>query len=555
MRHSFPHLTAFLAGGLLAILPMSWASAQDSKVKKESAAKPGVKAPKAAADAKTKSGTEQEVPEYSLLDAVGQKLVSVQAEGIGDGRITVSVTNRTSRRLRVIMPPGVVAQSATGQFGGMGGGMGGMGGGMGGMGGGGMRGGGMGGMGGGGMGGMGGMGGGGMGGGMMGGGMGRGSGTMPPMQGMMTLSNIIMYFCGDFESWDRRSLMMGMGGGGMMGGMGGMGGGMGGMGGMGGGMRSVPPSDLPFADLKPKQTRNLPTSIVSLTSPEGDSDLVLPAQGEKLRIVGDVARVSNNPQVQKALRRLANGLAPASVSQLVMWRLAGGLDWATIAQLSQKWANRYELTLARDFADQLSSMPEGESGRILFQIVGTDAASESMATDLAESIKGKTMLGLQAEIGVPSRPDRPTVACQVRFKGGEALVQVSSSDSEGQNWVPFGKFTLPVPKAAGKFDGGRFADALAEEVLNRLVRVQLSKGPREKGKLTYLLRIENASPLILNGLSLMGPASKPAEEPKVLLGITIPPRKSLTVPASEDAVRTMGLKQGIRVMAVDLSGL
>ena len=85
--------------------------------------------------------------------------------------------------------------------------------------------------------------------------------------------------------------------------------------------------------------------------------------------------------------------------------------------------------------------------------------------------------------------------------------------------------------------------------------MQLTKGPRDKGKLTYQLRIENASPLILNGLSLIGPPSKSAEEPKVLMGITIPPRKSLTVPASEDAVKTLGLKQGIRVMAVDLSGL
>ena len=44
-----------------------------------------------------------------------------------------------------------------------------------------------------------------MGGGMGGGGMGgRGGGTMPPMQGMMTLANLIMYFCGDVDSWDRR---------------------------------------------------------------------------------------------------------------------------------------------------------------------------------------------------------------------------------------------------------------------------------------------------------------------------------------------------------------
>jgi hypothetical protein len=394
-----------------------------------------------------------------------------------------------------------------------------------------------------------------MGGGM--GGMGRQSGTMPPMMGMMMLSNIIMYFCGDADSWDRRSLMMGMGGGGMMGGMGGMGGGMGGgmMGGMGGGMRSIPPTDPPFAELKPKQTRQLPTSVVSLTNPEGESGLVLPAQGEKLRIVGDVDRVNDDAQVQKTLRRLARGLAPASVSQLVMWRVAGGLDWATIGQLSDKWANRYELTLARDFVDQLGSLPEGESGHILFQFVGTDSVTESMAKELSDSIKDKTVLGLQAVIGVPSRPDRPAVACQVRLKDREALVQVSSSDSAGQNWVPFGKFTLPTSKVDGKLDRAQFADALAEGVLNRLVRVQLTKGPRDKGKLTYQLRIENASPLILNGLSLIGPPSKSAEEPKVLMGITIPPRKSLTVPASEDAVKTLGLKQGIRVMAVDLSGL
>ena len=94
----------------------------------------------------------------SLLDAMRKGVVSVKAEGIGDGRMTLSVTNRSKRKLRVVLPPGIIAQSATGQFGGMGGmggGMGGMGGGMGGMGGGmGGMGGGMGGMGGG-MGGMG----------------------------------------------------------------------------------------------------------------------------------------------------------------------------------------------------------------------------------------------------------------------------------------------------------------------------------------------------------------------------------------------------------------
>ena len=35
------------------------------------------------------------------------------------------------------------------------------------------------------------------------------------MMGMMMLSRMIMYFCGDPESWDQRSMMIGM-----MGGMG-----------------------------------------------------------------------------------------------------------------------------------------------------------------------------------------------------------------------------------------------------------------------------------------------------------------------------------------------
>ena len=90
-----------------------------------------------------------------------------------------------------------------------------------------------------------------------------------------------------------------------------------------------------------------------------------------------------------------------------------------------------------------------------------------------------------------------------------------------------------------------------------MVRAQVIKGAttREKGKLIYQIRIDNASPLILNGLALLGPASKTAEIPKVLSGISIPPRKSMTVPASEEVVRSLGLKQGIRVMAIDLSGL
>ena len=45
-----------------------------------------------------------------------------------------------------------------------------------------------------------------------------------------------------------------------------------------------------------------------------------------------------------------------------------------------------------------------------------------------------------------------------------------SSDAAAQNWVPFGKFSLPITKGEEKFDVKQFAEGLTEGVLNRLVR-------------------------------------------------------------------------------------
>ena len=58
----------------------------------------------------------------------------------------------------------------------------------------------------------------------------------------------------------------------------------------------------------------------------------------------------------------------------------------------------------------------------------------------------------------------------MKLKAGEASVQVLGSDPAAHNWVPVGKFTLPVTRGQEKFDTTRFADGLAEGVLTRLVR-------------------------------------------------------------------------------------
>ncbi len=222
---------------------------------------------------------------------------------------------------------------------------------------------------------------------------------MPATMGMMMLARIIMYFCGDPDSWDMRSLMIGMMGmGGMGGGMGGMGGGMGGM---GGGMGAVwaeecdrcPPLHLPSAVLAPGQTRHLPTRLVSISQPDPDTGLRLTREGEPLRIVGDISDVNDDARVQKALKRLAADKAPTSLSQLVMWNLAAGLDWNTIAQLSRGWSNRHELTLAKEFVDRLDKLAVGESGRLFIEVVGSDEATRGRAAELSKALRGQVHSG------------------------------------------------------------------------------------------------------------------------------------------------------------------
>src|SRR4051812_36928130 len=120
MLPDHPRLTLIGATLLLVALPLPRLSADDAKAKAK--AKPGAKPQTSAA--------EKDLPTYDLLDAMGKGVVGVEAEGIGDGRMTVSVSNRTNGQLRVVLPPGLVAQGASGQMGGMGGmGGGGMGGG------------------------------------------------------------------------------------------------------------------------------------------------------------------------------------------------------------------------------------------------------------------------------------------------------------------------------------------------------------------------------------------------------------------------------------------
>src|SRR5262249_3096879 len=154
-----------------------------------------------------------------------------------------------------------------------------------------------------------------------------------------------------------------------------------------------------------------------------------------------------------------------------------------------------------------------------FDVTGSDDATKSMAADLSSALQNKMVLGLMAENGIPTRPDAAAVACRVRLKADDALIQVFSSDGPARSWVAFGKFSVHVKQKKGKLDTYHLCEEISEGILNRLVRAHLSKGVKDKGKMHYDLKIENASPLILNGLALLGVASPTDEQPKVLVGI------------------------------------
>src|SRR4051812_38426300 len=75
-------------------------------------------------------GEEPQVATIDVLEGIRTRQIAAKAEGTGDGRMTLSLTNLTPRKLRVVLPAGLIASGASGQFGGMGGrGGGGMGGG------------------------------------------------------------------------------------------------------------------------------------------------------------------------------------------------------------------------------------------------------------------------------------------------------------------------------------------------------------------------------------------------------------------------------------------
>jgi hypothetical protein len=285
----------------------------------------------------------------------------------------------------------------------------------------------------------------------------------------------------------------------------------------------------------------------------------MPRQGEPLEVLDVDAVPGTGDRLRAAVKRLAAEKAPQSVAQLVLWNVGAGMDWPRLARLSRRWANADELALARRFVSRLNeATAEGaDVPRSLdLHLTAVDRQSGSLAGRLRSILEGRSMLGLATRVLTAEARGRSVLACEVRLDREKATVRVLTPGETGTDGQALGDFSIALAAANGTRRAAvEIADALAEGLLNRLVRVRLTSGPRVKGKETYKVRIDNDSPLVLHGLALAGAKSGDEAKPSRLLAISLAPRKSLTVPASAEVVQRLRLKKGVNVLAADLSGL
>ena len=306
--------------------------------------------------------------------------------------------------------------------------------------------------------------------------------------------------------------------------------------------------------------------------------------------ISAIEQWTDDKRTLAAFKQLAKAKAPPTIAQMVMWYVTAGADWDDVGRLSQGWGNASEIALARRFVADLSTSEEPSSavkensasasasalkpdpGTLYWDIKG-DGDRQRELTDGLRRFWGKVpVLGLTAKEGVPAQPGGPALACQFEIAENSVDLKLTASHPSGTDWILIGKSRIKLADVYSAEESLKddtkltdeqrrerksvlLGDALAKAMVARLVRVQLSRGPRVKGKESFRLKIVNESPMILNGLALAGSEIKADSPPAILLGMSLPPLKTLTVPATAEVVARLKLKEGSRVVAVDLSGL
>ena len=252
---------------------------------------------------------------------------------------------------------------------------------------------------------------------------------------------------------------------------------------------------------------------------------------------------------------------------MVIWYVTSGADWDEVGRLSQGWGNASEIALARRFVANLgteqktSPQLKADPGLLFWEIKAEDAAQKELVDGVRELWTKNPVLGLTAREGVPEQPNAPALACRAEVTDTAINVKLSASHPSGTDWILIDRYQLkrstvePNPEHSPdkpsltaeqmrQRRAVRLALAITEGMSERLVRVKLARGPRLHGKETFRIKIINDSPLILNGLAIDGAKAADDHAPSIVAGLSLPPLKTLTVPASVDAVKRLGLKDG-----------
>ena len=293
--------------------------------------------------------------------------------------------------------------------------------------------------------------------------------------------------------------------------------------------------------------------------------MAVPPKGEKLQL-GDIGQLTNDPRLQHALRRLAAEKAPISVTQVVIWHLMG-MDWVKIEQFAKNWVNPHELALAKHLVKELNQERGGrgnskelfaeESGMLHVEFVANDTTAE-LAKEFGTTFKDRPILGLRVDNAIPERPIGPSLAARVKVdpKTLKVAIELHATDAAAGRFEKIGSTTVELlEKDTTQERAIKIAEATATGLLDQLIKVKFVAGKKVKGKPTYQIQITNESPLILNGIALTGPSAKATRPPTTLAGVAIPPRRTIALRRSTEIVKNLGLKEGIRIVAVDLSGL
>ena len=104
-----------------------------------------------------------------------------------------------------------------------------------------------------------------------------------------------------------------------------------------------------------------------------------------------------------------------------------------------------------------------ELGVVYWEVTNRESTNEELAKKLPELLKDRQVLGLTTQEGMPAHPQGPALACRIRLDETEELVQVFASNEVGDEWIPVGKFTVPlIDKNGGRIAPTAVVDAWAE---------------------------------------------------------------------------------------------